>query len=264
MALPRNPPDDVLVRYLLGALPPGDEEALDELSIVDGTMAERLRAIEDDLADAYVRGELSPDDRARWEGVYKASRPGRERLQLARALAALESRQARLRDRGRFSWAVAAAAMVAIGTAIAYVSVRDRSSSRQAAPVSRQQPSTAQTPTGPTAPRVVALTLAPATRALATAPVLSIPAGTTEARLTLQLEPDSYARYNVEVRDAASNRVVFNADRMDAIALQDGRALKVAVPVSVLQSARYLIHAYGVGSAAPDIVASYPIIVVLQ
>src|SRR5205823_4590895 len=48
MALPRNPPDDVLVRYLLGALPPGDQEALDELSIVDGTMAERLRAIEDD------------------------------------------------------------------------------------------------------------------------------------------------------------------------------------------------------------------------
>ena len=52
MATHAVPSDATLVRYLLGTLPREDEERFDELSIVEPGFAERLRAIEHDLADA--------------------------------------------------------------------------------------------------------------------------------------------------------------------------------------------------------------------
>jgi hypothetical protein len=53
------PDDELVVRYLLGALPDDDTECLDELSITDDEFALRLRTVEQDLVDAHVKGELS-------------------------------------------------------------------------------------------------------------------------------------------------------------------------------------------------------------
>src|SRR3982751_5173878 len=89
------PPENTLVRYLLGHLPEAEADALDERSIVDGEFAERLRAVEHDLADAYVRGELNADDRRRWEERLGASRRGREDVRLATAFAARDRRTLR-------------------------------------------------------------------------------------------------------------------------------------------------------------------------
>jgi hypothetical protein len=50
--------DEQLVRYLLGLLPDEEAERLDELSIADDELAWRLRAVEDDLVDAYVTGSF--------------------------------------------------------------------------------------------------------------------------------------------------------------------------------------------------------------
>jgi hypothetical protein len=69
--------------YLLGALPPGETERLDELSVADGDFAERLQAVEYDLIDAYVRGELSGQMLAQFQSFYLASPKRRERVQLA-------------------------------------------------------------------------------------------------------------------------------------------------------------------------------------
>src|SRR5687768_11456621 len=44
--------------YLLGQLPESESERLDELSITDEECAERIRAVEHDLVDAFARGEL--------------------------------------------------------------------------------------------------------------------------------------------------------------------------------------------------------------
>ena len=44
--------------YLLGQLPESEAERLDELSITDDECAERIRAVEHDLVDAFARGEL--------------------------------------------------------------------------------------------------------------------------------------------------------------------------------------------------------------
>ncbi len=51
--------DQVLIRYLLGSLSEEEAERLDELGIADDAFAWRLRAVENDLVDGYVRGELS-------------------------------------------------------------------------------------------------------------------------------------------------------------------------------------------------------------
>src|SRR5215831_5818939 len=78
--------DQLLARYLLGALPAEETEWLDELSIVDEEVAARLSAIEYDLVDAYVRGETRGEDLARFESFYLSSAKRREKVQFARAL----------------------------------------------------------------------------------------------------------------------------------------------------------------------------------
>src|SRR5215472_18251319 len=78
--------DQLLTRYLLGALPAEESERLDELSIVDEEVAARLSAIEYDLVDAYVRGEIRGEDLTRFESFYLSSTKRREKVRLARVL----------------------------------------------------------------------------------------------------------------------------------------------------------------------------------
>jgi hypothetical protein len=83
--------DQLLTRYLLGALPAEETERLDELSIIDEEMAARLSAVEYDLVDTYVRGETRGEDLARFESFYLSSAKRREKVQYARALLERES-----------------------------------------------------------------------------------------------------------------------------------------------------------------------------
>jgi hypothetical protein len=84
--------DRLLTRYLLGALPVEDAERLDELCIADEEVATRLHALENDLVDAYVRGELSEADLGHFESFYLASAKRRQKVELAAALFELEKR----------------------------------------------------------------------------------------------------------------------------------------------------------------------------
>jgi hypothetical protein len=86
--------DRLLTRYLLGALPAEDAERLDELCIADEEVATRLHALEDDLVDAYVRGEVSGADLGHFESFYLASAKRRQKVEFAAALFELEKRPA--------------------------------------------------------------------------------------------------------------------------------------------------------------------------
>src|SRR5262245_28221113 len=77
--------DNELRQYLLGSLPEGETEVFDELSIVDNTFVERLDAVEDDLIDDYVYGEISGAELARFESHYLASPRRREKVKFAQA-----------------------------------------------------------------------------------------------------------------------------------------------------------------------------------
>ena len=90
----RLPEDTQLTAYLLGGLPEKDMERLDELSVRDEEFAWRLNAVENDLVDAYVRGELPPDDEKQFKAAYLSSSKGKEKVQFARGLLELERRAA--------------------------------------------------------------------------------------------------------------------------------------------------------------------------
>ena len=89
MSLPhdadRDPDDDneELVRYLLGLLPDEVTERIDEASIADDEVAARLRIVETDLIDSYVRGQLTGARLERFESYYLLSPRRRESVRLA-------------------------------------------------------------------------------------------------------------------------------------------------------------------------------------
>lgn len=73
-----------LTRYLLGLLAEEETEQLDELSVVDDGFAWQLRVAETGLVDAYLRGALPGDLRARFESHYLASPRRRAQVAFAR------------------------------------------------------------------------------------------------------------------------------------------------------------------------------------
>lgn len=95
--------EEELVRYLLGELPEEEQVRLEERAFTDPGLTAEILAAECDLIDEYVRGELSDEQRRRFESRFVTSAPRRRKLEFARAFAqaasaARESEQpARLR-----------------------------------------------------------------------------------------------------------------------------------------------------------------------
>ena len=72
--------------YLLGRIGGDACEGLDELSVCDDAFVGRLRAAENDLVDAYVRGELDGDDLRQFDSHYMSTAMRRKKVDVARAL----------------------------------------------------------------------------------------------------------------------------------------------------------------------------------
>jgi hypothetical protein len=85
--------DLLLTQYLLGELPPGETERLDELSVTDDDFALRLSAAENDLLDAYVRGELPAKTSEQLKSAYLSSEKGLEKLRFAETLYSYQQRK---------------------------------------------------------------------------------------------------------------------------------------------------------------------------
>lgn len=77
----------MLTSYLLGELSEEETERLDELCIADDEITFRIDAIEAELVDAHVRGELTAEESARVSAHYAATARRREKIEFARALA---------------------------------------------------------------------------------------------------------------------------------------------------------------------------------
>ena len=83
----RKTNDEVLLRrYFLGDLPQEERVRLEDRHLVDVELFEELLAAENDLIDAYVRGELTEAQRQQFEMEYLKSPGRRERVDFARAL----------------------------------------------------------------------------------------------------------------------------------------------------------------------------------
>jgi hypothetical protein len=78
--------DAVLLRYLLGALPVDEAEPVEEASIVDDDLAARLNALEFDLVDSYLRGELEGPSLAKFQSWYLSSPLRVQKVDAAKAI----------------------------------------------------------------------------------------------------------------------------------------------------------------------------------
>jgi hypothetical protein len=81
-----EPNDAVLLRYLLGSLPVDDAEPIEEASVVDDDLSARLNAIERDLVDSYVRGELEGPNLAKFQTWYLSSPLRVQKVEAAREI----------------------------------------------------------------------------------------------------------------------------------------------------------------------------------
>jgi hypothetical protein len=73
-------------RYFLGGLPQEERDHLEDRYLTDQEVFEELVATENDLIDAYVRGELSGEERQSFVLAYSSTPDRRERVEFARAL----------------------------------------------------------------------------------------------------------------------------------------------------------------------------------
>jgi len=83
----RRPTDEILIRrYFLGDLPQEERVGVEDRYLADAEVFEEFLAIENDLIDSYVRGELAEDERQRFETEYFKLPLRRERVAFARSL----------------------------------------------------------------------------------------------------------------------------------------------------------------------------------
>ena len=116
--------NEELVRYVLGLLPDEATERLDEASIADDEVAARLRIVETNLIDSYVRGQLAGATLERFESYYLSSPRRRESVRWRRGFVRVVDRSAariegvtwkdRIASRTSLARIVAAAALVIV------------------------------------------------------------------------------------------------------------------------------------------------------
>jgi hypothetical protein len=284
-----EPDESTLVRYLIGRASEEETERLDELSTVDEEFALRLRAVEHDLVDAYVNGELAGDTLDGFRSQYLRSPSGVAAVEFASALRGYRRASPR-----RFSQWPLAAAMLLVATS-AWILVDDwrlrgrltRLSEGQVVlqqrarglqeDLERQQAATqaaaeelarvreAQRPGAASLPdelNIASFALGPQLRGAAM-PTLHVPRGADYVTLQLELESPDEARYRAELKSLADGRSVWRKGSLEAQAGDRRRVIVVTLRSGLLASQRYMLE-LSVAGAADDVIASYPFRVIKQ
>jgi hypothetical protein len=288
--------DQLVIQYLLGSMSEGETERLDHLSVGDDEFAAHLTAVEDDLVDAYVRGELSGKTLERFQSFYLSGDIRREKVRFAEAFLVSMDRSAASatgrRDRSsRWVWkwspvwgfAAAACMMLLAGGYLLRENLRlrtdvARAQAEQARLQQREQelrrqldderagaaktsakPQTEKSAAPLRAMNTVAFVLRPQTRGAGSAPTVSLPPGTDRVLLQLNLESDEFAGYQVALRDPASNQIVWRSARVKATSRGESKAVSVSLPAALLSQQHYVMELTGIAaSGASEFVSSYP------
>ena len=218
-----------LVRHLLGDLPEGDREAIENRLFEDRGFVDEVQAVTDDLIDAYLAGILSPEDTARFESHFLASPVRRARFEFIRDLAsAAREPDASERSTRPWMWAAVAAVLVAV----AWMFLRPAPEPRHIAGTPTPAP-VRSTPVRPVETQVVQLAAAP------DAPVdVALPAGTRTVRLEVPIEGDYHLSFDAVIRDTAG-AVAWEATGL--VPPGAGMALVLNVPASVLAADAYAL-----------------------
>jgi hypothetical protein len=274
--------DRQLLAYLLRLLPEEETTRVEELTLAEDEVAERLRAVEHELVDGYIRGALDPGTRDRFESYYLSSPIRRERVRLAaeflRAIdrvsaspAPAEAQPAPVRVRHWRGWglgAVAAVLVLASATLLLQLEGGRPIGGRSAGPALPGEPTApgaaapssaaAPLPQSEANPATPALVLFPQTRALASIPALRVPPGSGGVRFTLQLESNDYPRYQAGLRDPRTNGTIWRSAWLAPAAAGGRSAVEVVVPADVLKAQHYSLDLRGrTAGGAAHVVGSY-------
>jgi hypothetical protein len=296
--------DQYLVRYLVGALPAEEADRLDHLSVADDDFAWRLREIENDLVDSYVRSEINGETLARFKAFYMATARRRQKVQFAEGLrqfqvsnaTAVEASGKLTESRASF-WAaflpsriasqfgVAFAALVMLLVA-GYLLVQNAHLRREANDARaqyesidqrarnlenelKQQSSKTETSKSPTVDigqlKTVSLLLPPPTRGLSSLQTVTVHPHTDLVVLLLTLESAKFPRYRVTVKDPAANKVVWQSSELEAGSAGDSKAVSAGLPANLLKEGNYIAEVSGLPDAGRQrVVGDYPFHVVLR
>jgi hypothetical protein len=243
-------------RYLLGQLSEDETTALEDEYFASSEALEGVWAVENDLVDAFVAGELAPEERAAFERHYLASALHRERLATARVLrAATEGATRTAASRGRIpTWSVWLTVAATIVLVLASRGLRERPEA-PAGPVAQVEATpTATAPTSLAAPAgadddgrgalvpasaprtaVAAFALSPMLlRSGQPTPTVRVPPGTDEVAITLQGDlPEGVAagtRLRFGVATVEGARVAVGQVQVTAHALGVARIPAARVP----------------------------------
>jgi hypothetical protein len=98
--------EKLIAQYLLGELPEEQQVEIEDRAFSDKEYLTNITAVENDLIDEYVRGELSGTERQRFETRFLASAERRKRVEFAKALRTVISEPVRSekQDARRWSW----------------------------------------------------------------------------------------------------------------------------------------------------------------
>lgn len=87
-----------------------------------------------------------------------------------------------------------------------------------------------------------------------------MPPGTARVAFELRLESNEFPRYQVVVKDPATNEAIWRSSRVAAMATGDQPSVFVLVPASLLKSQHYSLELIGQSAAgAAQTVGSYTV-----
>lgn len=274
----RRPIDEQLMTdFLLGNLPEEEIEQLDEMSLADDHFANRLQAAENDLVDAYVRGELSGLSLTQFKSNYLRSSKRREKVQFAETLqrqlnnSANIDRSSSIATRSGPQWLLAAAAILVLSLC-AYLFFQNVNLHNQIQQMQAEKESlrnqeqelqkqiallkNQQSKIKPNDVKLMAFVLMPQTRGLNKIPLLNIPVKTDSIALTLKFEINEYPVYRAALKDPATDNLIWKSENVKA---DENNSVQVRIPVSLLRSQNYLMDLSGISAnGAAEIVSSYP------
>lgn len=271
--------DDIpkLTAYLLGRLPLDEQAQIEEEYLANPELLDRLRAVERDLIDQYVRGELTDADT--FERHYLNSPQRRERVEFARSLlhwseqaadAPLPSRQRGRKVAWRMPSFMQAAALIALLVSGVLVGLRfsNPAASRQSSPADSAtsavpEPRDAQPlppPVRPpdTAPSEVIATfvlLPTSTRSTNTGVTIEIDLQS-PVRLRLHLESVDYASYRAQVRNGNGTEVWRDDELKPATSASDP-VVVLTIPAGRLSEDDYTVRLGGLSGTRAEELSGY-------
>jgi len=243
--------DSRLADYLLGRSRPEDRDEIEQRYMSDPGFLAELQAVERDLIDQFVRGEIA--DRQAFEAQFLNSPARRERVEFARALmdsASPVRATIPVREPARYRpWQLAAAAVIVVAAgALLWVSNRPGVVDQQVTSVTPPAPPDSAATAPKPQLRVVTLTLSPTlVRSSGSTPVAII-GDASELRLVLELETGGYPSYQMVIRSADGNEILRQAglkpESQNTVA-----TIAASLPASRLAADDYLVTVSGVTSS---------------